>query len=342
MKSAHRKPNLPSLPFGDRGATVEWDAKRFADHMATVITSLQAYDPLEKPKLFSSKTQVLTVNGVKLVAAANTPVSAEVGETNDTTLMVPFFGSNVTLVDGQELPWIAGHSAVYLPSTARGGYCSTRATLNISLNPNRLEATARAMLGLDANEAVNLHLDQSRVASLHAHGFDFDAVFRHLCGLIDALGGTARALELAGLDDMFYRNIVLMLRPELFASMLSGGPGTPKGSRHRQALDPVCDYVMEHLGERITLSDLERISGMSSRGLQYAFLSRFGCSPMQWLRGARLDRARTMLGAVDASQSITETALNLGFSKPSDFAEHYRRRFGELPSDTRARKGNRV
>lgn len=342
MKSAPRQQPLPALPFGDQGAVVEWDAKRFADRMATVVTSLQAYDPLDKPSLFASKSQVLTVNGVRLVAAANTPVNAAVGDTNDMTLMVPFAGRNVSLSGGKEFHWATGNGAVFLPSTARGGYCTTRATLNISLDPNRLEATAQAMLGLEANRAVNLQLDQARVASLHSHGFDFDAVFRHLCGLIDAFGGNARALELAGLDDMFYRNIVLLLRPELFAVEPSNAAQTAKDMQHRRALDPVCDYVTEHLSERITLSDLEQISGMSSRGLQYAFLSRFGCSPMQWIRGARLDRARAMLGGAESIQSITETALNFGFAKPSDFAEHYRRRFGELPSETRARKAKRA
>ncbi|MFM1908499.1 MAG: hypothetical protein RLZZ591_2176 [Pseudomonadota bacterium] len=341
MKSSSRQPVLPALPFGNLEAVVERDAKGFADRMAAVITSIQAYDPLGEQGQFASKTKVLSVNGVRLVAAANTPVSASVGETSDTTIMIPFAGSNVTLIDTKELHWVAGNGAVYLPSTARGGYCSARSTLSISLDPGRLVNTAQAMLGLDSNEAVNLQLDQARIASLHAFGFDFDAVFRHLCGFIDALGGHARALELSGLDDLFYRNIVLMLRPDLFAPMISGEGKAARDPQHRHELDLVCDYITAHLGDRIALSDLERVSGMSSRGLQYAFLNRFGCSPMQWLRGARLDRARIALVNLDENQSITETALNHGFSKPSDFAEHYRRRFGELPSETRARKSNR-
>jgi transcriptional regulator GlxA family with amidase domain len=37
----------------------------------------------------------------------------------------------------------------------------------------------------------------------------------------------------------------------------------------------------------------------------------------------------------DGNLSITQLALELGFSKPSEFSRQYQLRFGELPSQTR-------
>jgi len=328
---------LPTLPFGDRKAVIETNAQAFADRMAAVVSSIQAYDPLDSPSRFASKTSALTINGVKLVAGANTPVSATVGETTDTTLMIPFSGSNVTTVGAEKLQWVAGQGAVYLPSTARGGECSTRSVLNVSLDPARLQATARAMMGDPSEKTPDLQLDQPRVVAFKSKGLALEGVFHHVCGLIDSLDSDPHLLGLLGVDDLFYRNIVLMMRPDLFVAQTQAKESFAGVSRPRRVLDPLCDYLLAHLGERITLTDMERISGVSSRGLQYAFLQRFGCSPLQWLRSARLEHARHQIVSQGPAVNITQLAMACGFAKPSDFAEQYRRRFGELPSKTRAR-----
>jgi len=57
---------------------------------------------------------------------------------------------------------------------------------------------------------------------------------------------------------------------------------------------------------------------------------------MIYLRNCRLDSAcKLLLGTGKASASVTEAALSSGFIHMSRFARYYRRRFGELPSDTK-------
>lgn len=337
MKRSTHSPTLPPLPFGDRQSVIETNVDLYVDRMSKVISSLKAYDPLEGANRFASKSTALVINGVKLVAGANTPVQASVGETTDTTLMVPFFGSNFTTVGNEILPWVAGQGAVYLPSTARGGQSSTRSVFNVSLEPLRLKATAGAMLGTPNECNVDLQLDRARAVPFKSHGLALERVFHHVCAMIDSVDCNPQLLELLGVDDLLYRNIVLMLRPDLFVAAAPGPNGPTDTSRPRRALDPLCDYLLAHLGERITLTDMERISGVSSRGLQYAFLHRFGCSPLQWLRGIRLEQARRLIVTQGPATNITQLAMSCGFTKPSDFAEQYRRRFGELPSQARAR-----
>lgn len=331
--------SLPPLLFGDRGAVVNTDAQRFADRMSTVISSLQAYDPLGKPEHFASKSSSVQFNGLKLAAASNTPVRVDVGDTLDMTLMIPLAGSNVTTIGKEALHWVAGQSAIYLPSIARGGECTTRSTLNITLDRGRLERTATAMLGSSEVTPANMHLDQPRVLPLHAHGMALDRVFHHIGGVIDSVNADVDVLSRLGLDDLIYRSVVLLMCPELAAQKPPSRIESSRTGQTRRFIDPLCDYMLAHLDERITLSDMERISNVSARGLQYAFVQRFGCSPMQWLKNARLDWARKQLSVQGKAISITKLALECGFAKPSDFADQYRRRFGELPSESRDRMG---
>ena len=56
-------------------------------------------------------------------------------------------------------------------------------------------------------------------------------------------------------------------------------------------------------------------------------------SPGEVLRNMRLDAAHAQLARNDGA-SVTEVALNCGFSHLSRFAACYRERFGQLPRDT--------
>ena len=62
---------------------------------------------------------------------------------------------------------------------------------------------------------------------------------------------------------------------------------------------------------------------------------------MAWLRDLRLDHVRAQLRAsadgeagVGAAIKVADVAARYGFYHLGHFAAHYRRRFGELPSET--------
>jgi transcriptional regulator GlxA family with amidase domain len=57
---------------------------------------------------------------------------------------------------------------------------------------------------------------------------------------------------------------------------------------------------------------------------------------MRYLRDARFERVReALLRAQD--QSVTQVAMRWGFYHLGRFAVDYRKRFGEMPSETQAR-----
>lgn len=92
------------------------------------------------------------------------------------------------------------------------------------------------------------------------------------------------------------------------------------------------DYMMAHANEPITLEILAQQAGCSGRALQNAFKTFRNKSPIAVLREIRLDSARLEL--LTANDTITGVAFKWGFSNLGRFAQLYRERFGELPSET--------
>jgi AraC-like DNA-binding protein len=76
--------------------------------------------------------------------------------------------------------------------------------------------------------------------------------------------------------------------------------------------------------------------GVSARCLQMAFREHLGMTPLQYLRWVRLGRAREDLLAGTSPDGVTVSAVAVrwGFRHLGRFAQDYRSRFGESPSQT--------
>jgi AraC family ethanolamine operon transcriptional activator len=110
-------------------------------------------------------------------------------------------------------------------------------------------------------------------------------------------------------------------------------PGS--AARRDQAVRNVEAYVSQHYAQPITLLDLCQIGRLQIRTLQYAFGEKYGVSPMAYLKLVRLDRARRLLQSADPRVTrVSDAALQAGFWHFSQFAQDYRRMFGESPSRT--------
>lgn len=98
-------------------------------------------------------------------------------------------------------------------------------------------------------------------------------------------------------------------------------------------LDRLYEFAMNSLTRPVTLADLARAAALSERQLNTFCHERLGMPPVAWLRGMRLDAVREVLQA-DPRADIAATAMLHGFDHLGRFAGYYRRRFGELPSET--------
>jgi len=91
-------------------------------------------------------------------------------------------------------------------------------------------------------------------------------------------------------------------------------------------------------GRAWRVADLAGLCGVSARTLQDAFHRELGTTPLAEVRRARLERARRDLVAADPlATTVTVVAARWGFFHLGRFAQAYRDRFHELPSQTLAR-----
>lgn len=94
------------------------------------------------------------------------------------------------------------------------------------------------------------------------------------------------------------------------------------------------DYIEANWNRPITVEALAAVTGVSIRSIFKYFRESRGYSPMAFVKQIRLERARGMLLAADATTSVTGVALACGFYSLGHFARDYRDCFGELPSET--------
>jgi AraC family ethanolamine operon transcriptional activator len=128
----------------------------------------------------------------------------------------------------------------------------------------------------------------------------------------------------------------------------SGSIGSPSATPAIPRYDLVCSaqaYIDECENSRISIEDMAAGIGVSSRSINTAFRAYYGVSPGQYLIAKRLQAVRQGLlsrQGVDGAANVTQLALSQDFYHLSRFAQHYRRMFGELPSETlhRTRAGH--
>jgi len=331
------QPPLPRLAFGNATAEASNDLDAFTAAQRLVIPAVISYEPLSGRKAFRHLAATVRIGDIRLVASASTPMEMAAGDSFETTLLIPFHGWSTSVIDGREHRWQAGNSAMLVPGMARTGRSGVRSKLGITFNPRRLQAVAHAMLGPRGRGRLDLGLNRPRVIPLTASRSPAMALLKQVLPLID-LGGRSEAnLRMLGIDDMLYRIVAVMLAPEALAAAFARGPTSASSA----AIAQVTDYIIGHLDQPITLSDLEQMSGLSARTLQLAFRKAHNCTPREWIQRRRLALARERLLSADQSTTVAAVALACGFTRSGGFATAYTQRFGEAPSATlfRVRRG---
>ncbi len=94
------------------------------------------------------------------------------------------------------------------------------------------------------------------------------------------------------------------------------------------------EFVLAHIDQAFTISELCAYVGCSRRTLQYCFQQVFGINPIAYVRAARLNGVRRAIRAGSGHATIQDIAAQWGFWHLSHFCEAYKEMFGELPSVT--------
>lgn len=112
----------------------------------------------------------------------------------------------------------------------------------------------------------------------------------------------------------------------------------PSASPARISLPHVAaavEFIETHAQDAITCRDIAQAAFVSVRYLQRGFRQELSTSPVGYLRSVRLERVRAELQeGCDGRVLVSDCAAKWGFAHLSRFAEYYRNRFDELPSQT--------
>ena len=103
--------------------------------------------------------------------------------------------------------------------------------------------------------------------------------------------------------------------------------------RRADLFSAATEYMDARIKEPVTVDQIARDLGVSSRLLGYAFRDSLGMSPYQFLLLKKLHGARETIQ--NSNLPVSEIAAQYGFSTDSRFRRQYTRLFGELPSETR-------
>lgn len=278
---------------------------------------------------FTYRSAQVSMRGMTVVASAHTPIEVSVRENPDLTVLIPFSGWSSATIGPRELRCQAKVTALYLPQVGRIGRSGTRSLLSLNIQRDRLLETAKAMLGPDQSLQM-LAVDEPRLLPLRRHGLDLRRLLYQACGMIDLADLSSDRLELLGVDELLCRMLVMLLAapesPTIFVA--------DSQPADRSVIEKVCDYIEEHLNRPLTLTELQRETGLKPRAIQLGFQKHFARTPREWITERRLTRARQLLENGDDGTRVTAVALSCGFAKASAFSAAYAKHWGEKPSET--------
>ena len=91
--------------------------------------------------------------------------------------------------------------------------------------------------------------------------------------------------------------------------------------------------LQANLHRAITVPDIAQAVELSPSRLSYLFKTQVGVSPFQYLKRARLERARELLET--SLLNIKVVAANVGYSDCTHFMRDFKKAYGSTPSQYR-------
>lgn len=205
-----------------------------------------------------------------------------------------------------------------------------RGCLVIATSTGRLADHLQDYLGHVPASPLRFRADGPAILSPEIVG----EAWRHACALLEhtAVGGL-HPLAARGIEQSLLTAILLGLPHTATADLaVISEPGRPAPA----AAARIREWLEAHYDQPVGVTDLAAAMGLSIRRVQDICHQHWNRSPMQLLRGIRLDRARGELLA-GALNSPASAATAAGYTRPDRFAAAYKHRFGESPAQTLAR-----
>jgi AraC family transcriptional regulator len=158
-----------------------------------------------------------------------------------------------------------------------------------------------------------------------------DEVVERLGRLLLAVAPDPEAGASMMLDALTRALVVHLLRNHsIFSPEKAVTPSSSSGGR----IQRVIDHMQVHMDERLPLSSLAGLSGLSPSQFARTFRAAVGKPPHGYLLDLRIERARNLLENTDLP--VIEVGMQCGFEQPNHFATMFRKIVGFSPRAWRA------
>lgn len=194
---------------------------------------------------------------------------------------------------------------------------------------------AHVTIGPDPAAAASVRLSPGRaagpLAALRGREYDIAGVSQGLAQLLVAEAAAPRCGASSLLAAYAKALIIHLLRAELAAGHVKTGLLAGLSDRR---LSRALVAIHDDPGRSWQVADLAQVSGMSRAAFMRSFRATLGETPIGYLRGWRLERARE---ALLRGERAGQVARSLGYGSVEAFSRAFRSSEGVLPSDLRPR-----
>jgi AraC family transcriptional regulator len=136
---------------------------------------------------------------------------------------------------------------------------------------------------------------------------------------------------------MYVETASLMLAAHIIRAYCDNGaprlPAPGPSELDRVRILPVLDFISAHLADKITLSELAKVAGLSTFHFAHMFTHALGVSPHRYVSRLRLENAMKEITA--GKSPLSQIALNAGFTSQASFTRAFSRATGVTPGEYR-------
>lgn len=187
-------------------------------------------------------------------------------------------------------------------------------------------------------EFMLLNLDPIHLAQIAHETVDCDRVeltpqFAKFDPILSGISHALKAeLEADGVRGMLYvESAITFLAAHLLRYHCTQTPSLrnyPQGLP-KYKLREAISYIQEHLGEELSLDEIATHLNMSQYYFCHLFKQSMGVSPYQYVLQQRINKAKQLLK--QRWLTLTDVALECGFSNQTHFTKHFRKLTGTTP-----------
>jgi len=122
----------------------------------------------------------------------------------------------------------------------------------------------------------------------------------------------------------------------------SDKPVAEGGSSKQLTMEKLRDYIDRNIKCNLSVKSLTDVCHMSERSLYYLFRESESTTPLSYIQQRKIARVHSEIKGGSQGRSITQIAMDYGFTNLGRFSQQYRKQVGELPSVTRSRSADQA